>query len=306
MMFRSCLVAAVVTVAVLAPSSSRAFAQEARVPTPGRTAQAVPPQNFAQPQVSPQMVVGDFDADQTRQQLYELLGKYPPALGRVLKLDPSLMTSEAYLATYPALAAFLGQHPEIARSPAFFLERISMGGYGGEVMDQQSIRRREMAEMLAGMAAFVVFLVVTGVIVWVVRTVIDHRRWNRVSKTQFDVHSKLLERMTTNEELLAYIQTPVGRRFLESGPAPLPGEARPVDAPFSRILWSVQVGIVLLTAGAGLMFLSMRVASDLAVFFTVFGVVTLALGVGFIASGAAAYGLSKRLGLLGRNDVDHA
>ena len=84
--------------------------------------------------------------------------------------------------------------------------------------------------MLAAFAAFLVFLVVTGIVVWLIRTIIEKRRWNRVSKTQSDVHTKLLERFTTNEDLLAYIQTPVGRRFLESGPAPLPT----MPAPWAR------------------------------------------------------------------------
>ena len=60
------------------------------------------------------------------------------------------------------------------------------------------------------------------------------------------------------------------RRFLESGPAPLPGGPVPVGAPFSRILWSVQVGVILLLAGAGLLFLSSRMSSDPALFFMVF------------------------------------
>ena len=47
-----------------------------------------------------------------------------------------------------------------------------------------------------------------------------HRRWSRLSKIQTDVHNKLLDRFTSNEDLLAYIQTPVGRKFLESAPIP--------------------------------------------------------------------------------------
>ena len=63
---------------------------------------------------------------------------------------------------------------------------------------------------------------------------------------------------------------------------------------------------LLLAAGAGLLILSSRLADEFSVFFVVFGGVTLALGVGFIASGGVAYGLSHRLGLLDRADVDHS
>jgi len=262
---------------------------------------AVPPQaGVAGVAAPPGMVMGfavDTDANQTRELLYEILGKYPASVGQVLKLDPTLMVSEGYLASYPALAAFLQQHPDVARNPAFFLERVRMGERTAD-LDEASRRRRDIAEILAGVAAFFVFLVVTGTAVWAVRTVIEHRRWTKVSKTQFEVHARLLDRMTTNEELLAYIQTPVGRRFLESGPAPMSAEPHAVGAPFSRILWSVQVGIVLIAAGIGMVFLNQRVEPDFSIFLLVAGVLTLALGGGFIASGAAAYGMARRLGLL--------
>lgn len=294
--------AAVLAVGALMPAAGLAQVggQRPGVPgaLPGAPVTAVPPGMV--------LVAPDVDANQTREQLNEILDKYPASVGKVLKLDPTLMTSEVYLASYPALAAFLQQHPEVARNPAFYLERISVGERSA-VMDAASQRRRDIAEVLAGVAAFFVFVVVVGTAVWVVRTIIEHRRWTKVSKTQFEVHSKMLDRMTTNEELLAYIQTPVGRRFLETGPAPMSSEPRAVGAPFARILWSVQVGIVLIAAGVGLVFLNRRVDADFSVFLLVAGVLTLALGGGFIASGAAAYGMARRLGLLAdHHDGDRA
>jgi hypothetical protein len=123
---------------------------------------------------------------------------------------------------------------------------------------------------------------------------------------QYEVHSKLLDRFTSNEDLLAYMQTPAGRRFLESAPIPLPDEPRSMSAPFSRILWSVQAGIVLVLTGIGLLYVSSTFVDEAAQFFMVIGVVTLALGGGFIVSALAAYGLSRKLGLLDPVPVDHA
>jgi hypothetical protein len=160
--------------------------------------------------------------------------------------------------------------------------------------------------MLAAFAAFLVFLVVTGVVIWIIRTIIESRRWNRVSKVQSEVHTKLLDRFSNNEDLLAYIQTPVGRRFLESGPTPLPEDARPLGAPFSRILFSVQAGIVLTVAALGVLFLSWKMDDEVSAFFLVIGVVALAVGTGFLVSSAAAYGISTRLGLLKGTDSEHA
>lgn len=247
----------------------------------------------------------DFDAERVREQFYEVLQKYPPSLARVLKLDPSLMGNEAYLAPYPGVAAFLAQHPEIVRDPAYFLERFEVARYG-YAPDADTEKRREIGQMLAAFAAFLVFLVVTGVIIWLIRTIIESRRWNRVSKTQSEVHTKLLDRFSNNEDLLAYIQTPVGRRFLESGPTPMPDDARPIGAPFSRILLSVQAGIVLTIGAVGMLVLSWKMDDEVSAFFLVIGVVALAVGIGFLVSSAAAYGISTRLGLLNRSDNGHA
>src|SRR5271155_2094262 len=60
------------------------------------------------------LVVREQDARATSLALNQLMRRYPPALGQVLRLDPSLLTSQAYLAPYPELAQFLAQHPEIA------------------------------------------------------------------------------------------------------------------------------------------------------------------------------------------------
>src|SRR5688572_15120359 len=52
------------------------------------------------------------NANETRQDFYKVLEQYPPALGRVLRLDPTLMTNQPYLASYPNLAAFFARYPD--------------------------------------------------------------------------------------------------------------------------------------------------------------------------------------------------
>lgn len=46
-----------------------------------------------------------------------------------MKLDPSLMRSEAYLEAYPALRAFLAEHPEVPQNAGYYLEQVH--GVGG-------------------------------------------------------------------------------------------------------------------------------------------------------------------------------
>jgi hypothetical protein len=62
---------------------------------------------------------------------------------------------------------------------------------------------------------------------------------------QAEVHTKLMERMTTNEELLAYVQSPAGRRFLEAAPLRPEPTGRSFSAPVGSIIWSLMAGVVL-------------------------------------------------------------
>lgn len=243
-----------------------------------------------------------MDAEATRQALMEILQRHPPSVGRVLKLDPSLMQNENYLQAYPQVREFLSEHPEVPMNAAYYLEHVRLGFDNWN----QSSRERMTEAILAGLAGFTAFIVLLSTIIWLIRTIIEHRRWNRLSKIQAEVHTKLMDRFSTNDELLTYVQTPSGRRFLESGPSPLQEMAPVMSAPFSRILWSVQLGSVLLVSGLGLLFLSGRAIQEAREFFYIAGCLATAIGTGFIVSAAAAYLLSRRLGLLERPAHDNA
>ncbi len=122
---------------------------------------------------------------------------------------------------------------------------------------------------------FAVFLTILLSILWVLRVLLENRRWNKVAAVQAETHRKLLEKFASSQELLAYMDSEAGRRFLES--TPIQVEHAPSPFPYDRILWSVQMGVILALVGAGLLFLQDRVP-DGAVAFLVFGTLTLALG----------------------------
>jgi hypothetical protein len=252
----------------------------ALVPAQGRQPQSAPPP----------LPVETREAGQTRDTLHQTLALYPPSVGHVLRLDPSLLTNQNYLATYPALAALLTQHPEIAHNPAYFL---------GDVRGINDPRRdlfNFWEQTLAGIAALTALAIMTSLVVWIIKTVIDYRRWLRLTKIQTDAHNKLLDRLTANDELLAYVQSPAGQRFLESAPIAVEGP-RAIAAPIGRILWSLQVGFVLALGGLGLQYASGRVIEDVQLPLWVVGVLAVALGGGFLVSAVVSYGLSHRLGL---------
>ena len=138
----------------------------------------------------------------------------------------------------------------------------------------------------------------SALLVWLIRTIIDYRRWSRLAKVQTDAHTKFLDRFTANEDLLAYIQSPAGSKFLESSPIKLDAGPRSVGAPLGRILWSVQGGLVLVAGGIGLEVVSGRVADEAAQPLHVLGVLGIALGLGFVISAIISFVISQRLGLI--------
>jgi len=244
-------------------------------------------------QATPPVFQENANAAETRQRLHELFRQYPPSVAEVLRVDPSLLMRTDYLAPYPALAAFVQQHPEIARTPSYYIGEFSYS------TPRAGDRSYELAQMvLAGMGFTLLGSSIIGVFVWLVKTAIDHRRWLRLTRTQTEVHTKLLDRLGTNEELMAYIQSPAGRRFLESTPITLEPEPRTTSAPISRILWSMQAGVVLAALGLGFWLVQTRTNLEVSEGFWIIGVLIAALGLGFLVSAAVAYVISSRLGLV--------
>jgi hypothetical protein len=256
----------------------------------------VPPPAPAPPKPEVVAPIDERSAQEIRQQLNEILRDYPPTLAQVLRLDPSLLTRDDYLAPYPRLGTFITQHPDIARHPAFYL-----GSPGNEFGRQEEPRAMairgvvDMTSYVTLLGGFIGFFLLVG---WIARLIAEHRRWLRATRTQTDVHSKLFDRLTSNEDLLAYIQTPAGQHFLQSAPIAVDTGSRAIGAPVGRILWSVQAGIVLAVVGVGLWFVKNSLIDELIGPLNVFAVLILALGAGFALSAVVAYMLSLRLGLL--------
>jgi hypothetical protein len=235
------------------------------------------------------------NADETRDRLRKVVEQYSPSLFQVFRHDPSLLLNADYLANYPGLAAFLQQHPEVGHNPGFFVGEPDWQ----RNRDPRTATIDVWRDMVQGVTIFGGFVLAAAVFTWLIRTFIDYRRWLRLTRIQTDAHTKLLDRLTSNEDLMTYIQSPSGRRFLESAPISLDGgPGKPVSAPVSRILLSLQAGVVLAAGGVGFLYASGRVIEEVAPALFTIGVLAIAFGIGFFASAILAYGLSERLGLL--------
>lgn len=114
-------VAALLALAVICPTRPASAAQPPRQATPAVARQT-------EPAAAPRPALPPQQAEEIRAALSQVLARYSPSVGRVLALAPSLLTQQGYLDPYPEIVAFLREHPEIVRDPAYYFPRRSGGG----------------------------------------------------------------------------------------------------------------------------------------------------------------------------------
>ncbi len=250
----------------------------------------------------------DHDVAITQTELIRLL-RLSPTLTTVVSHDPSLLSNTEYVAhNNPQLATFLTAHPEVARNPEFYLfsHLKHEDGQPDEALQRevwpdvyrsqgQPTSFERIWSDLIPLLAFACGL--TGIFL-LARMFVENRRWSRIFKLQSEVHGKLIDKFTSNQELGAYMDTEAGRKFLEAAPIPVGIEAdRRMPSAVARILTPLQAGIVMVLLGIGL--LSLRHAGpDMDVPMLVFGTVVLMPGIGFIISAGVSWLLAAKLGLM--------
>lgn len=265
----------------------------------------------AQPKPRPEAApaapaVTDQDFAATQEELIRLL-RLSPTLTTVVAHDPSLLANQEYVnRNNPQLGQFLASHPEIARNPDFYLfTRTRRGGRPDQALERavwpefSRGQERTGAQMfLSDLGPFLVFLVILGALLWLIHLFLENRRWTRIFKLQTDVHGKLIDRFGSNQELLTYMNTDAGRRFLEAAPIPVDFEhTQKMPGGVARILTPLQIGIVLTLLGIGFLFLR-HAEADLEIPLLVLGTAILMPGIGFILSAAITWVLAGRLGLI--------
>jgi hypothetical protein len=233
--------------------------------------------------VNPEPAVFGRGSEEVRENFSMLLRQSPTELASILNLDPTLLSNDAFLSGYPDLARFVAAHPEVRHNPRFYL---------GEFRVERRDGLQEVIEPATVMFAFILLACFLG---WVMRALIEQKRWTRLAQTQSDVHNKILDRFGTSAELLEYVKSPSGAKFLESAPIPLQADTAAPNAAVSRVLWSIQIGIVVAAAAGGLLIVSHRFADDFGRGLFAMGVIAFSIGAGFILSAGASLVLSRRL-----------
>ncbi|MGH9395658.1 MAG: hypothetical protein ACRD18_02235 [Terriglobia bacterium] len=271
------------------PAATQAPQPQARARRKALRTEPSPP---ATPQAAADLGIDQETMEATRRDFMTLMQSHPRFWSAV-QADPSLLSDQEYVTRDPALASFLARHPEIARDPDYFV------GWRGNFRNPGDQGTHAWDRVWGDVVPFVVFVIILCAVLWIFKVVLENRRWSRMTKIQTDLHTKLLEKFTSNEELFAYMETEAGKRFLESAPVITDTERSPrLSAPFGRILWSFQVGLILALAGIGLLAIRSEfqmTGGEQALL--VLGTLGVTMGAGFIIAAAVSYGLSRHLGL---------
>lgn len=286
-------------VAVLALMFSTMGSAQARVQPPSSVSTPVP---------------NDKDVADAQNELIRLL-RLSPTLTTVISHDPSLLSNQEYVTrNNPQLAAFLAAHPDVARNPEFYLfSHLKRDpGQPDEALeravwpDVYRVQERPSAfeQIWSDFVPLLAFAVGIIAIILLARMFVENRRWSRIFKMQSDVHGRLIEKFTSNQELASYMETEAGKKFLEAAPIPVAlAEGRRMPSAVARILTPLQAGIVMVLLGIGLLQLR-HAGPGMETPMLFFGTVVLMPGIGFIISAGVSWLLAARLGLLpdSRND----
>lgn len=293
-----------VLLASLCVGCAPARAQAAKIPVP------------AAGSVADEVVV-----QQNQEELLRLL-RISPVLTSVVERDPSLLGNAEYVNhSNPELGRFLETHPEIAKNPDFYLfsglpgpsgrrvqtlERKVWPENGGAPPEDSAYRLIEQGVM--PVAALFGFL---AAVVWLISVLLANRRWQRIFKLQTDVHTKLIDRFGTSQELIQYMESESGKKFLEAAPLPVNFEGdHKLPSVIGRVLMPLQIGSVMTLLGAGLMLVRHSFGRGMDSVLLLAGIVFLMPGLGFILSAGITWVLAGRLGLMphdaGQEGATHA
>lgn len=291
-----------VALSLLLPLAGRALAQE---PVPTSTdgaavesSDSTPTGGEASETVNLETVPAETSAEEVsesgardqyavRSELNQLLREHHRDLTHVLVIDPDLLANESYMAEYPALARFLAANPEVTENPRFY-----MAEWG-----DPRLRDDDLNDILEGMVILATFGLIAVALAWIIRTILEQKRWNRLSRTQTEVHNKILDRFGSSEELIEYMKSPAGSKFLEAAPIPVRTASTSVSPPMSRLMISIQIGVVVVATGLGMMLIAIPLEGESAVTMFSLGAIAFCVGAGFIASAAVSLTMSRRLGI---------
>jgi len=144
---------------------------------------------------------------------------------------------------------------------------------------------RDLTPVLAVLSVF-------GSLSFLTWVIVDGLRRKAQLRVMAEFHNKLLDRINNGSELAQFMDSPGGTKFIES-------ISTERSHPALRVMRAVQIGIVLCAAGIGCRVVGWQtfMEREAAEGFVVLGIMLLSIGIGYLVSAAASFGLGRSLGV---------
>jgi hypothetical protein len=138
-----------------------------------------------------------------------------------------------------------------------------------------------------------------GISAWAFKTFLTFIQRRHLIKQHYVLQDRILGNLGNAPEALQYLHSDAGEKLFSQLTADRTN-------PYRRILSAMQAGAVLTLLGIGFLCVPMLVTFQDTEGFTVIGVLGVCLGLGFLASSAAALYFSKNWGLINGSGNDDA
>jgi hypothetical protein len=134
----------------------------------------------------------------------------------------------------------------------------------------------------------ITFFVMIGFIVWAIART---RQSRHAAEMQAQFHQKMLDRFSSSQDFIAFIQSAEGGRYIDSL------TRTPVSNPLTKTLSAVRTGIIIAFLAGGLVAVGAISGASDGRDLMLFGLLGLFLGAGFLVSAWASHRLSRSWGL---------
>jgi hypothetical protein len=149
--------------------------------------------------------------------------------------------------------------------------------------------------ILNGITALAFGVAIIISVAWIVVNVVTALKQRANTRTRAEIYHRLIDKFGTAPEFIAFLESDAGMKFIEENTVQ-------TSVPLTKILASIQRGIILGLLGAGLLVLGNifggSLGGDLYIVLTVSGTIGMMIGLGFLISAGISYKLCKVWGIL--------
>lgn len=156
---------------------------------------------------------------------------------------------------------------------------------------------RTIHEIFSGIAPIIVGTAIVICLTWVIVTVVRALKERANQRNRIEFYSRMLDKFGAAPEFVDYLRSEGGTKLIEESTM-----EKTARSPMYKILTSIQIGVVAVLFGLGLITLAnlfdRSLGGDLYIVLAVAGTVGLMVGAGLLISTYISYLLCKKWGLL--------